>query len=221
METEQKVENEKKEVENQAPVQQQSAPTPLGVPVKTIALIVLLAFIAAVLLYIALTPKKTNTATRVVQVEQSQENTVLSLSNTQKNANGTYFSDVLIDTGKDKLNAVQLELSFDPKALTNVDISAGNFLPQATELIKKVDPVNGTISYAISLPFGQSPVSGKGVIAKITYSPVSSSLDTSTTINFLPKTEVSSLSTGLSVLKQTVGGIVQIQAAQTSTSSAQ
>lgn len=225
MENEIKETNENIQQPAQPPVKPEPVATPLGVPIKTIALIVLLAFIALILVYIAVFPKKANTPQSVVVTEVlSQQDTTLSISNTKQNG-AIYSSDVMIDTGKNKIHAVQLELAFDPTQITNIGIVAGDFFSPAAELIKKIDSINGTISYAVSVPLGQGSKQGKGIVAKITYSPVSTQISTITAINFLPKTGVTSLTTGESLLKLTNDGIVEIkvpvQTAPVSTSSAQ
>jgi hypothetical protein len=188
--------------------------TQLGVPIKTIALIVLLAFIACVLVYIAVSPKKPSSVAlkTTTNTQQSNSDTTLSILKNQSDPKnqGKYYSEVQISTGKNKINAVQLELAYDPTALTNVDIVSGGFFSPTAELLKKIDPINGTITYAISVPAGQSSVGGTGVVARIYYSPVSAQAATITTINFRPKTGVSSLEEAGSLLKATNDGVVEI-----------
>lgn|SRR5581483_6929821 len=95
---------------------------------------------------------------------------------------------ILIDSGKNKVVGAQFLLKYDPKVLRNVSVSKGTFIDNPVEPIdpaKAVDPVNGTISYAIAMsPTNSKPSSGRGVIATINFSPIYSPLVKQTTITF-------------------------------------
>lgn len=183
----------------------------LGVPAKTILLIVVLALVAGGLTYVALSPKKSSPQPQAQTTIVSPADTTLSIQPSLKDpASKSYSSVVYVDSGKNVVNGIQLELYYDPKIITNVSITALNFFPSSTEILKKIDQANGRISYAIASSIGENGVKGKGNLAKITYTPVlGSGIDTSS-FNFLPKTEVSGLGTDASLLKETKDGQINI-----------
>jgi hypothetical protein len=130
-----------------------------------------------------------------------------------------YSLDTKISTGDNKVTGVQLELSYDPKALTNVDVLPGTFFKDPVVLLKNIDDKNGRISYAIAIKMGQQSVSGSGTIAQIQFSPLPGSNLTTTSINFLPKSMVSAEGETKTVLKSALGTIVNLLKLNTTTNS--
>lgn len=121
------------------------------------------------------------------------------------NANfGNYTTSVNIDSGQNKVTAVQLEISYDPKVLTNVDIKPGPFIQNPIVLLKKVDQANGRISLALGIPLGQKGIAGTGTVAVISFNQTATAKG-STVINFLPKTAVTAQGIAQSVLKTSTG----------------
>jgi hypothetical protein len=177
-------------------------------PKKTLVLIVLLVIVTVGLLAIALIPnikaplpaKPTTSVPAYLQTELSFSTPVNTLN--------TYSTDVLISSGSNKTTAVQLEISYDPKVLTNVNIVPGSFFTTPVVLLKKIDTVNGRISYALGISPSQKPTSGNGTVATITFSPVATTTATQTPINFEPKTAATAVGYAPSVLKQAAGVIV-------------
>ena len=124
-------------------------------------------------------------------------------------ANGNGIINVNLETNSNEVTAVQLELQYDPKAIANIVIKPAKFFTNAVELMKRIDTVNGRITYMIGISPTQNPVSGSGTVAQITFSKVRGTKLESTRINFA-KTENSDsivAATGIdqSVLKQTTG----------------
>src|SRR3989344_438773 len=178
---------------------------------RTIILIIILIGITAILLAIALTPKQAPTPVKQAPTPSiSYAQTTLGINNnpiavtSTSSAVPVYSTDVTITTGNNKVNAVQLELSFDVAHLYNVDIKPGPLFQNGAELRKEVNNQNGTISYAIVSPLGQKGFSGSGVVAMITFSENGKPGDLAQ-INFLPKTQVTAEGTDKSVLKTAVG----------------
>jgi hypothetical protein len=133
-----------------------------------------------------------------------------------------YVLDSMISTEDNKITAVQLELSYDPKALTKVDILPGTFFKDPVVLLKNIDEKNGRISYAIAIKMGQQAVGGTGTIAQIQFSPLPGSNLTTTSISFLPKTKVSAQGEAKTVLKSALGttiDLLKLTPTTTSTSS--
>lgn len=187
-----------------------------GVPLKTVVLIVILAFIAVSLVYAAFLSKDAPLKQIVQKSQQQQEeslaDTSLSIDESVKDEqNNEYYSLVNIDSGKNSVVGVQLELYYDPSLITNVIVTPLDFFPQAVEVLKKVDDKNGRISYAITVSPGEAAVNGKGQLVKINYTPIGNN-GISGVINFLPKTEVSGESTSGSLLKSTSDGEINIEA---------
>ena len=125
---------------------------------------------------------------------------------------GSYTTDVNINTNQDKVTAVQLELSFDPKVLTNASVKIGPFIQNPVVLLKKIDQANGRISLAFGISAGQKGVSGTGTVATISFNQQAGAKG-STTIDFLPKTAVVAQGIAQSVLKQSVGSFFYLNQA--------
>lgn len=107
-----------------------------------------------------------------------------------------------IDTGTNKINAVQIELSYDPNAITNVKIMQGTFFSDATQLLNSIDAKNGKASYVLVIsPTGRAQ-SGKGTVATVAFTTKLPS-GQKTNINFTPKTLVTAEDAPTSVLKAT------------------
>lgn len=203
---------------NTAPTNETKAPSPTptthnGVPLKTVLLIILLALVAGILVYVAVSPKNSIPGmTTYTKETKNPAETVLSINPAVKdNITSTYSSDVLVNTGSNTINGVQLELYYDPSIITNVSIKPGSFFSSSVELLKKVDQPNGRISYALSALPGQKGETGKGTFATIIYTVVPSLTSDRTSFNFLPKTEVSGENTSGSLLKSTSDGDIIMQ----------
>ncbi len=193
-------------------------------PKRTIILILVLIAAVAVLLAIALTPKKSSSPTPVppatlpvVQTVLQINSPVSSKSAIASGSAASYTTDVTINTGTNKVTAVQLELSFDPKAITNVEIKPGPFLTNPIELLRKVDNQNGTISYALGAGVTGGKlqgIQGQGTVAVITFTEIGLP-GSYTQINFLPKTLVTGEGTARSVLKSSFSTSFPIAGATT------
>ena len=86
--------------------------------------------------------------------------------------------------------SIQLELAYDPKILTDISMTPGNFFPNPNVLINELDESTGRISYAIeNLPQEKAAKQG-GIIAVMTFTPRSGTTAKETQITFLPKTTV-------------------------------
>jgi hypothetical protein len=174
---------------------------------KTFILILLLVAITIGLLAVALLPGikssmvKTPTTTQDLNFAQTE----LSLSTPVSATPNNYSTDVLISSGNNKTTAVQLEISYDPKVLTNVDIKPSTFFNSPVILLKNIDTVNGRISYALAYDPSQTAVGGNGTVATITFSTIAGTTTTQTTIDFEPKTAATAIGYAESVLKQTTG----------------
>ncbi len=176
---------------------------------KTIALIIALFTITVILIVLAVFPvtQKTSVSITPTPTIASQAQTVLAFAPPVASASAiasgsaTYSMDVSILTGKNRVNAVQLELAYDPKALVNVDIKPGDFFPSPVVLLKNIDVVQGRISYALAISAGVNGKQGTGTIATLSFNALSKA---PTVVMFLPKTQVAAEGVQTSVLKSTI-----------------
>ncbi len=183
-----------------------NAPSGLQAKIKanqTPLLIILLSILTAFLVIIAIAPKKAGITPPPAQNKTvvSPADTTLTLSNTTPAPGAIQTVEVVADSGKNTVTGVQLELSFDPKLASNVSIVSGSYIKSPVELLKKVDYVNGRISYVIGVPIGGTGVQGSGTVAVITYTEAGAK-GQPVTFKFLPKTLVASQGFSENALKK-------------------
>jgi hypothetical protein len=189
-------------------------------PKKTLLLIVFLIIVAlglsTVAIYINSAPQfPAPTPTPII----ISADTILSISQSpiKTASSSAYKISVLINTGKNRVTKTQLELSYNPLLLNNVDILPGQFFQNGQVLLKNIDTQNGRISFAIEQSSDQNGVTGNGVLAVINF--LINNYKAPIYINFEPKTQVSADSYSESVLKTTVNGILDFTSLLKATSS--
>lgn len=175
---------------------------------KTFFLVAGLVILTAVLLIISLTTRKDSppsVSNKNVQTDYAHTSLSISEEPRQASVAGTYETDVNIDSKDNLVTGAQIELSYDPASLTNVEIKPGNFLPKAITIKKTIDAKKGTITFWLWASQGAIGVKGTGAIATITFTKT----DTlETTISFLPESLVSDERYDQSVLKETTSGVI-------------
>jgi hypothetical protein len=179
---------------------------------RTILLIGLLIFISSFLLVYALSsnpprngknnirevPSKSITLTTAAETVLSFYPENISLASTDSAS-----FDINISTGRNQVSEVQLELAYDPKALADIQIQPGNFIPAPITLLNINDSKTGRLSYALSVSPSQSPLSGTGSIATLMIKKNTSlATPNRTTITILPKSLVSSRNVSGSMLRE-------------------
>ena len=175
---------------------------------KTYLLIFVLGLIVLGLLAIAFLLKPTPPSSTIAKPTPVPAQTTLVISSAPvKNAQNPlkYSADVTINPGQNKVTAVQLELNYNPKELTNVEIAPGTFFDNPNVLLKKIDTVNGRITYAIGVALGQKGASGQKTVAVISFFVAPGSETNPVSINFEPKTSVSAEGYAQSVTKSLTG----------------
>ncbi len=183
----------------------------------TLILIVILGGIASFFLYLALKPAAKMQKAPAVTVlptptpyaqsvlsfepatQEGTEGAVLS-PQPQKNAK-TLTYNVMLTTNANTVNAVQLELGFDPETIMVDDIAPGPFIPNSVQLTKDVNNTTGRISYAIGVGPSDKGINGTGIVATISLEFLPSATASSTTLSFLPKTLIAGAGVNPSVLK--------------------
>lgn len=181
---------------------------------KTLALIVGLVILTAVLLIIALqtnnrqAPTPTDDQTAQATPTPPAES-VLTITpdviDLTSGATGQQSVNVELDTGTNQVTAVQLELGYDPSVIRNVTVTPGTFFTSPTILLNNNDTTEGRISYAIGIAPAQDPRSGSGTVATISFTVVPSATVTETEISLLPRSLVTARGVGPSVLKSASG----------------
>lgn len=190
-----------------APVTPQQPQKTSFISGRTLVLIIILGVCAAFFLYLALNPnfenKQITKFSPTIPVPTPFAQSVLSIVPATESATPSTVKtyNVLLDSNINTINAVQLELSYDPKVLANVTVKPGSFFPKPLELIKDIDSVNGRISYALGIQPQDKGVQGSGTVAAISFTIIPSATDSSTTISFMPKTLVTAAGVIQSVLK--------------------
>lgn len=122
--------------------------------------------------------------TSIIEVKQAGNNSV----------------EIIVNAGKGTISGVQLQIAYDPQILTKVSIEKGTFFTNAIELGKQRGENNGMINYAIAILPKEKPQGGKGVVARITYTPVLG-IASNARLTFLPGTKVTAEGIDESVLQ--------------------
>lgn len=187
---------------------------------RTIGLILMLIIVATALLLAAISQNQyKNQKNKTVSLKPSptitQRFTLLSFSPnpvivSQKQTASPSAVDIVINTNQQKISGVQLEISYDPKKLTNVSITPSTFFPDPIVLIKEINNKEGVITFALSIQPTGIQRAGKGVVAQMKFNHTLTTGE-KTQITFLPKTLVTALGISSSVLKQITTAVVMFQ----------
>lgn len=186
-------------------------------PKKTLFLIIGLVIVTIILFVIALqtgqkeTVKLTQQSPVASPTPTPVAHTTLTLSpNPVEVAPGKQGAiDVMIDTSDNKVTAVQLELVYDPLAVTNVKLTPGPLFTLPVVLINKNDVKTGRITYAFGIQPSQKTVNGTGSVATITFTAIGLA-NTKTYFTVLPTTLVTAQGMTESVLKNSSGTTINI-----------
>lgn len=175
---------------------------------RTLFLIFALFIIALALLMMALyQPSAVKTDQTTTMTKEPAAQTILSFGNpsiaTSSSEILNYSLPINISTGKNKVTAVQLELQYDPRILTNVTVVSGPFFTNPEILLNQIDFKAGRISYAFGVGLEEEGIIGQGTVATLNFSINESAEETA--ILFLPKTLVTAEGISESVLKQSLG----------------
>lgn len=108
--------------------------------------------------------------------------------------------DVYIDTAGKTITAAQLSIAYDPVILQNMQLTQGPFFSNALTLKNTIDQQNGKIFYAVALAPNQSPLTGKGIVASLSFS-LNQGVKSTTTLQFLPQTKATTQDIDQSIIK--------------------
>lgn len=182
---------------------------------RTLFLIFALFVITFVLLMMALYQPQAPKATQTATIKEPVAQTTLTFGSPLIATSSSIFTlnyslPINISTGKNKATAVQLELQYDPAVLTNVAVVPGSFFANPQVLLNQIDAKTGRISYAFGVGLTDQGVTGKGIVANLTFSARAAVIPTKTAIIFLPKTLVTAEGVNETVLKQTINGLFTV-----------
>lgn len=123
--------------------------------------------------------------------------------------------DIVLDTSKN-VSLVQLEIAYDPYALTSVNIFPGNYFIGPEIVLEKIDYKNGRISYAIKCPLTKKADtentctnSHASIVATITFTATNYGFQKKTDVSFLPKTSIRS-DLGEIELRESIGTTIKV-----------
>lgn len=182
---------------------------------KTLILIIVLALVTGILMFLAITNDKRRTGESPIGISPTAEPSMAPYANLSFSAdtldlttsNSTTESvDVIIDTKGKPVFGAQIELKYDPEVITDVVITnpAGSFFGANADVkINSVDEQLGRVSYGIALSQQADEKSGTGVVIRLNFKVNKDSGAESSTITFLPKSQVTSLQTPSTILNQT------------------
>lgn len=182
---------------------------------RTLFLITGLFVVTAILVVLAIYKPKTQEQTTTSAPKAAVKETVLTITPlaaevaTGSAVTASNAASVNIITGKNKVTAVQLELSFDPNVLGNVDLELGTFFKTPAVLLKDIDQVKGKIIYAFGINPGENGIMGSGQVAKITYQSKVATPQ-KTTIKFLPTTQATAEGETISIIKAMADGVIDV-----------
>src|SRR5579872_6967586 len=144
---------------------------------KTLLLIIFLFLVTCGLLYVALVTTPYQQKPQVVSGPTPtpisvNAHTILSIAPAAASESSKltqYTLAVNINTGDNLVNSVQLELAYDPTALTNVTLTPGDFFTQPTALVNNIDTADGRISYALTEQIDLPGKKGTGTVALLSF----------------------------------------------------
>ncbi len=184
----------------------------INMPKKTLALISGLVLVTVILFVIALRSNQQTPGSKVQPSGQAAQpsptesvaHSVLALAPNPVSVlpGGAGKVEVELNPSDNPVTAVQLELSYDPKAVRNIVITPGPLFTGGAVIINKNDPEKGTFTYAVGITPSQTPVTGLGVVATITFTAGSAG---TSQLTLLPTSLVTARGVASSVLKSSTG----------------
>lgn len=85
-------------------------------------------------------------------------------------------------------NTIQLEIAYDPNAISNVSIQSGDFFQNPLILINTINEHSGRISYALEKSPSDSTIKALGTVATLSFIPNVNFTNNYSPIKFLEKT---------------------------------
>lgn len=139
------------------------------------------------------------------KTEKPVSQTILMFGNLSAlSSSKTYSLPIIIQAEKNAVTGIQIELNYDPQAITSVNIAPGSFFTNPVILFKTIDIVNGRVSYAIGINPQNQGIKKKEGIAAILSFKASSPISQTTAISFLENSLVTTEEIDGSILNSTI-----------------
>jgi hypothetical protein len=166
--------------------------------------LILLSYILFVLLF----SKQSSSPSSDIFEKSQKETTILLSPNPITLTSNEGKVDIIVDTGSNQINFVQVQIFYDPKRLSNIKIAQGPFMQKAQILNSYINSQTGTITYILNLPKKEKSIQGTGSIATITFN-TSLKPKQYTVLAFSKETLVTDSIHTDSILKETKGTTIQ------------
>jgi hypothetical protein len=196
-------------------------------PKKTLALISGLVVVTIVLFIIALHAGQQSSAPTVSQTPSVQPTLAVPAHTIlQANPNPLMVApgrvghvDITMDTSDNNVTAVQLELGYDPRVITNVKVTSGALFSNPVVLIDKNNPTTGRYTYAFGITPNSAPIKGTGVVATVTFTTLPGAEGKDMQLGLLPTSLVTARGVAESVLKSATGTVLTVGSSSTAPAS--
>lgn len=178
---------------------------------KTLLLVIGLIILTVILLAVSLTIKRGSLPSLTRDDSENMENiahTTVTVSDDVQvaSAAGAYQTDILVEPNGNRVTGIQLDLSYDPKVITVVDITPGPFFPNPTVLDKVIDAATGKVTITIATAMGADAITENGSVATLTFRKVG---EGNVVIDILPSTLVTDSRYSQSVLDGSVSADIE------------
>lgn len=158
-----------------------------NMPGKTLALIGVLVVVALILIGLAIRNSQTKYTLPTAQVTPaptiaktaSVGFSPATLTVTTATASAPQTVDIVADTGGEPATGVQVDIVYDPKVITNVQLLAPNpdnslfgAAGSYATLFRNLNPTAGTVFYAVAINPGGTQVNGMGSVGQLQFTVV-------------------------------------------------
>ncbi|MGI8420432.1 MAG: cohesin domain-containing protein [Candidatus Levyibacteriota bacterium] len=123
-------------------------------------------------------------------------------------------AEINIDTSDNDVTAVQLEFGYDPAIISNLKVTSGPMFTNPVVLLNKDNAATGRYTYAIGITPNSKVLKGQGVVANATFTVRPGTIGKSTQLGLLPTSLVTARGVAQSVLKESMGTVVNVSAVQ-------
>lgn len=106
------------------------------------------------------------------------------------NKEGLVEAEIFMGASENQVTSVHLEMGYDPKVFSVVEVKGDDFLGNRKVSINNVDKVTGTITFEVNIDTSATPpIMGSDAIAEIKLRPLTKSVKQSE-LTFLPGTKI-------------------------------
>jgi hypothetical protein len=118
---------------------------------------------------------------------------------------------IQIDTGRNHINSVQIELAYDPRVFGRIQVVPGPFFENPVIVYAENNMRSGRATYVLR-PASNASVTGSGIVASLEVDKQKqATMSASTIVQILPKSVVTAHSIPFSLLKLAKGAVLQLQ----------